>query len=152
MAADGASATGNSPGIGPRGYDVFLSHKSEHKPWVEWLARCLKASGRSVFLDIWNLVPGESWVEGLRRGVDECRAAVLVATPDVINSGWIREEYNALLQRRQATPEFKLVPIVFGDVPNLPFLLNLQGIDCRDPASTGPLRRSGPASPIASFT
>ena len=116
------------------GYDVFLSHKSEHKAWVEWLATSLRASGRSVFLDIWNLVPGESWVEGLRRGVDECRAAVLVATPDVINSGWIREEYNALLLRRQATPGFRLVPIVFGDIPNLPFLLNLQGIDCRDSA------------------
>ena len=105
MAMDGSRATGTVPG--PRGYDVFLSYKSEHKPWVEWLARSLQSAGRSVFLDIWNLVPGESWVEGLRRGVEECRAAVLIATPDVVNSGWIREEYNALLQRRQARPDFK---------------------------------------------
>lgn len=114
-------------------YDVFLSHKSEYKPWVEWLGRALQAQGRSVFLDIWNLKPGESWVEGLHRGLQNCRSAVLVATPEVVNSGWVREEYNSLLQRRQS-PDFRLVPIVFGEFPNLPFLANLQAVDCRDPA------------------
>lgn len=116
-------------------YDVFISHKSEYKPWVEWLGKALIAHGRSVFLDIWNLVPGESWVEGLHRGLDNCRAALLVATPEVVNSGWIREEYNALQQhRQQADSDFRLVPIVFGELPNLPFLANLQAVDCRDPA------------------
>jgi hypothetical protein len=115
-------------------YDVFISHKSEYKPWVEWLGKALIAHGRSVFLDIWNLVPGDSWVEGLHRGLDNCRAALLVATPEVVNSGWIREEYNALQRRRQQPDsDFRLVPIVFGELPNLPFLANLQAVDCRDP-------------------
>ncbi|MGH9896799.1 MAG: toll/interleukin-1 receptor domain-containing protein, partial [bacterium] len=80
---------------GPRpdfDYDVFLSHKSEHKPWVEWLARSLETCGRRVFLDTWNLVPGSNWVEGLHRGVESSRAAVLVATPEVVHSGWVRQE------------------------------------------------------------
>ena len=25
--------------------NIFISHKSEHKPWVEWLAKALKAKG-----------------------------------------------------------------------------------------------------------
>lgn len=115
-------------------YDVFVSHKSEHKPWVEWLSKALQSCGRSVFLDIWNLVPGENWLDGLRRGLDGARAAVLVATPEVVNSGWVRQEYAALQRRRQGEPNFRLIPIVFGDIPNLPFLKDLQAVDFRDPA------------------
>lgn len=29
-------------GAAAAGYDVFLSHKSEYKPWVEWLGRSLQ--------------------------------------------------------------------------------------------------------------
>lgn len=115
-------------------YDVFLSHKSEYRSWVEWLGRALQAQGRSVFLDHWNLVPGDSWVEGLHRGLESSRSAILVATPEVVNSGWVREEYAALLRRRNAGAGFRLVPLVFGDMPNLPFLKDLQAVDCRDPA------------------
>lgn len=114
------------------GYDVFISHKSEYKPWVIWLAEALKASGRSVFLDIWSLTPGENWLNGLHRGVQECRSAVLVATPEVVNSGWVRDEYNALKSRRESEPGFKLIPIVFGELPDLPFLGNIQAVDFRD--------------------
>jgi TIR domain-containing protein len=114
---------GNKRGRKPDyAYDVFISHKSEHKPWVEWLARALKTCGHSVFLDKWNLVPGNNWVEGLHRGIESSRAAVLVATPEVVNSGWVRQEYVALQRRRQANPDFRLVPIAFGELPNLPFL------------------------------
>lgn len=116
------------------GYDVFISHKSEHKPWVEWLSRALQSCGRTVFLDIWNLVPGETWLEGLHRGLKSSRSAVLVATPEVVHSGWVREEYAILQRRRQAEPSFRLIPIVFGEIPNLPFLHNLQAVDFRDPA------------------
>ncbi len=100
---------------------------------MEWLARALISSGRTVFLDIWNLVPGDSWVEGLHRGLNGCRAAVLVATPEVVNSGWVREEFDTLLRRRQSEPKFRFIPIVFGDLPNLHFLANLQVVDFRDP-------------------
>ena len=114
------------------GYDVFISHKSEYKPWVTWLADALQASGRSVFLDIWNLIPGENWLEGLHRGIQKCRAAVLVATPEVVNSGWVRDEYDALRSRREKEHGFKLIPIVLGELPELPFLGNLQAVDFRD--------------------
>lgn len=75
----------------PKTYDVFISHKSEHKPWVIWLAEALQSCGYSVFLDIWNLIPGDSWVEGLHQGLSQCRAAVLVALPRLsipVGCGW----------------------------------------------------------------
>lgn len=114
--------------------DIFISHKSEYKPWVDWLARMLQAQQRSVFVDNWHVVPAQSWIDGLHQGVQQCRSAVLVATPEAVNSGWVRLEYESLLQRRLADPNFKLVPLVLGELPNLPFLKNLQCVDCRNPA------------------
>ena len=114
--------------------DIFISHQSEFKPWVEWLARMLKAQGRSVFLDKWHLVPGSSWVEGLGQGLRQARSAILVATPEAVNSGWVRREHDKLVARSTAEPAFRYVPLVFGQLPGLPFLDTLQCVDCRDPA------------------
>ncbi len=119
---------------GEEPHDIFISHKSEFKPWVEWLAHALEDHGRSVFLDSWHLVPGELWLEGLHHAVQACKSAILVATPEAVNSGWVREEFAALQRRRHALPGFRIVPLVFGNLPNLPFLSNLQCVDCRDPA------------------
>lgn len=114
-------------------HDIFISHKSEFKPWVEWLARALQDHERSVFLDGWHLVPGDLWLEGLHSAVQTCKSAILVATPEAVNSGWVREEFAALQRRRHAQPGFRIVPLVFGNLPNLPFLSNLQCVDCREP-------------------
>ena len=47
-------------------YDVFLSHNSKDKPAVEHLAEKLEDdAGMRVFLDKWNLVPGDPWQEEL---------------------------------------------------------------------------------------
>jgi hypothetical protein len=77
--------------------DIFISHKSEYKPWVEWLARMLRAQQRSVFVDNWHVVAGQSWIDGL-----QCRSAVLVATPETVSSGWVRLEYESELQLLRA--------------------------------------------------
>lgn len=124
---------GDQTGDGVKSYDVFLSHKSEYKPWVKWFGRSLKACGRSVFLDEWDLVPGQSWILGLAQGLEHSRAAVLVATPEVVNSGWINTEYEQLMILQRKDPSFRFVPVVFGDLPNLPFLGTVQAVDARDP-------------------
>jgi hypothetical protein len=61
------------PAIEPT-FDVFFSHKSEHKPWVEWLFRALQSCKRSIFLDHWNLIPGDNWRESLHRGLECSRS------------------------------------------------------------------------------
>ncbi|MGH8589785.1 MAG: toll/interleukin-1 receptor domain-containing protein, partial [Gammaproteobacteria bacterium] len=56
------------------------------------------------------------------------------ATPEVVHSGWVRQEYAAFQRRRQADPAFRLIPIAFGELPNLPFLADIQAVDFRDPS------------------
>ena len=60
-------------------FDVFLSHSSAQKDWVEALARNLEDAGKRVFLDKWHLVPGEGYVAGLHQGMMRSRAVVVGA-------------------------------------------------------------------------
>lgn len=115
-------------------YDVFLSHRSLAKPWVECLARNLQARGCRVFLDDWELVPGHSFVEGLDTALRQARKGVLVATPGAVESGWVRMEYEAMLARSRREPDFSFVPLVFGEIPELPFLDTVHCVDFRDPS------------------
>lgn len=47
------------------GYDVFLSRNSADKPPMEQLARQLLDANIQPWLDRWNMVSGDPWLEGL---------------------------------------------------------------------------------------
>lgn len=127
---------GTSParGFSAQQPDVFISHSSVQKEWVETLADNLQRAGKTVFLDLWRLVPGKDWVDGLREGLASCRSAVLVVSPEALQSGWVREEYEVLKRRQARDPAFAIVPIVHSDVDGEPFYGSIQWVDFRDPA------------------
>ena len=60
---------------------------------------------------------------------------------DRVESGWVRLEYEALVKRRVEEPDFRFVPLVFGEIPDLPFLDSVLCVDFRDP-SPGAYRRA----------
>lgn len=115
-------------------YDVFISHKSDCKQWVKTLAENLKGEGIDVFLDIWELVPGSSIVDGLYRGLKGARKGIIVVTPEAFESGWVREEYSQMMMQKQERSDFSIIPVVLGhDVPDFPFMKDILWIDFREP-------------------
>jgi hypothetical protein len=44
-------------------YDLFISYRTTHRDWVETLAFNLKDQGYSVFLDQWELIPGQDFAQ-----------------------------------------------------------------------------------------
>lgn len=115
-------------------YDVFLSHSSVQKSWVEALARNLEAAGKRVFLDKWHLVPGQNYIPGLHEGIRKSRAAVLVVSPEAYHSGWVAREYEAFLSRAAQEPGFPIIPLIHGavDAP-MPFADLIHSVDFRPP-------------------
>jgi AAA15 family ATPase/GTPase len=114
-------------------YDVFISHKSDCKPWVRVLAQNLKTQGYNVFLDEWELVPGKNIVEGLYNSLQQSRNCVLVVTPEGIESGWVREEYSQMVIQKQEKAGFSIIPVVLGqEVPDFPFIKDILWVDFRN--------------------
>ncbi len=115
-------------------YDVFISYRHLDQPWVECLARNLAQVGYRVFLDVWELVPGNPWIDELDDALRATGRGILVATPEAIESGWVRMEYRSMLIRQADDPAFRFVPIVAGAIPEFPFLRTVQCVDFRDPS------------------
>ena len=96
-------------------YDVFLSHNSKDKPNVERLAERLEdEAGITVFLDKWNLVPGDPWQEELERALECSRAVAVFLGPSGISS-WHNEEMRSAIDRRTHNKEHRVIPVLLPD-------------------------------------
>lgn len=120
-------------------YDVFLSHNSKDKPAVETLAVRLADEARiKVWLDKWNLIPGEPWQEEIEHALDQAHTCAVFLGPHEFG-GWHHEEMRAALNRRVAdrTPKFRVIPVLLPgattpDCGKLPaFLSRLTWVDFR---------------------
>lgn len=101
---------------------------------VETLAGNLRATGRSVFFDRWELVPGRSFVTGLAEGLQRSRAMVLVVSPEAYQSGWVGRELDETLAARGR--DFPIIPVIHGGIEGaFPFLASLHWVDFRAPVA-----------------
>jgi hypothetical protein len=110
-------------------YDVFLSHGTPDKPWVETLAAELAALGLKAFLDRTEIGPGESFPEVLSRGLAASRFLVLVLSPRS-DRPWVRQEWAAFLAHHG--PQGRLLPVLLEPTEVPPLLAAIQQIDARD--------------------
>jgi tetratricopeptide (TPR) repeat protein len=110
-------------------YDVFLSHGTADKPWVETLAAELAALGLRPFLDRAEIGPGESFPEVLSRGLGASRFLVLVLSPRS-DRPWVRQEWAAFLAHHG--PQGRLLPVLLEPTEVPPLLAAIQQIDARD--------------------
>lgn len=118
-------------------FDVFLSHNSKDKPAVEALAeRLTEEEGLKVFLDIWNLIPGDPWQEDLEIALDKSRTVAVFLGPSGMG-GWHNEEMRNALNTRVRDRRRRVIPVLLpgtqmpeeGKIP--PFLTRLTWVDFR---------------------
>lgn len=99
---------------------VFLSHASEDKDrFVVGFARQLRESGVDVWLDQWEMKPGDSLVDKIfEEGLKDACAVIIVLSTTSVQKPWVREELNASVVNRISRGT-KLIPVVIDecDVP-----------------------------------
>ncbi len=124
MPATDAPSSTNTPS-----YDIFISYRTTRRPWVEVLADNLAAQGYKVFLDHRELVPGANFTRSIFDALKHSRLALLIATPEAAESGWVQEEYEYMFNRAKNDVDFRWIPIVLGEFTDFPFLSNIQAVD-----------------------
>ena len=98
-------------------FDVFLSHNSKDKPIVEQTAHKLEDMGIKVWLDKWNLIPGEPWQEDLEDALDESQTiAVFVGPHDI--SPWENEEMRSAIEERVRDKSRRVIPVLLPGAPD----------------------------------
>lgn len=95
---------------------VFLSHASEDKDrFVLRFARRLRERGVDVWLDKWEIQPGDSLVRKIfDEGLHGAAAVIIVVSSNSANKPWVREEIDASFVRR-VTEQTRLIPVVIDE-------------------------------------
>ena len=94
---------------------VFLSHASEDKKFVLDLASRLRQRGIDVWLDRWEILPGDSFVDKIfDEGIAQAKAVIVIISRHSVNKPWVREELNVAVVRK-INKVSKLIPVVIDD-------------------------------------
>ena len=80
-------------------YDVFLSHSHQDKTVVLRLAERLKSDGLRVWLDAFEMKPGDMTVPSIEKGLKESQVTLLIMSRSSLVYGWTKFERNTVMSR-----------------------------------------------------
>ena len=89
-------------------YDVFLSHSSKDKAVVRAVAERLREDGLRVWLDDWELQPGDSIPAKIEEGLEHSRVLVLCMSANAFGSDWAQLEAGTFRFRDPLNKERRL--------------------------------------------
>ena len=96
-------------------YDVFLSHSARDKPAVRKLAQRLKADGLRVWLDQWEIRPGDNIVRRIDEGLQSSRVLVLCTSGHALASDWTLLESGTFRFRDPTNRDRRFIPLRLDD-------------------------------------
>jgi 2-polyprenyl-3-methyl-5-hydroxy-6-metoxy-1,4-benzoquinol methylase len=100
-------------------YDVFLSHSSKDKSIVRAVAERLREDGLRVWLDDWELHPGDSIPAKIEEGLEYSRVLVLCMSAHAFGSDWAQLEAGTFRFRDPLNKERRFIPLRL-DVASIP--------------------------------
>ncbi len=91
--------------------EVFLSHSSRNRTFVNKLADVLREHGIPVWYSETNIVGAQQWHDEIGNALDRCDWFVLVISPSAVKSEWVKRE----LVRALMEPSYqdRIVPIMY---------------------------------------
>ena len=104
----------SSPNSIDREFDVFISHSTVDKPYVEPLVKALEAAGISVWFDKTSMEWGDSLLSEIDRGLIACRYGIVVFSKAFLaKKKWTEHELNALFAKEEPGKKV-ILPIWHG--------------------------------------
>jgi formylglycine-generating enzyme required for sulfatase activity len=96
-------------------YDVFLSYSSKDKIIVHALAERLKQNGLRVWLDKWEIKPGNLIPLKIQEGLEKSHTLLMCMSPAYFESEWGRMEHLTILFRNPTNTQRRLIPLLITD-------------------------------------
>src|SRR5215831_7584665 len=98
---------------------VFISHASADKPFVFRLAFELLAEGVPVWLDSWELGPGDPLITSLDSALDGSARVLVAMSSNATATKWVKYEVQKTLEAEDRLGQRLLVPIRMDGSPGL---------------------------------
>ena len=98
-------------------FDVFLSHSSKDKAIVRAVAELLRSDGLRVWLDEWEIKPGDSIPSKVEAGLEHSRVLVLFMSANAFGSDWAQLEAGTFRFRDPLNKDRRFIPVRLDDAP-----------------------------------
>lgn len=101
---------------------VFISHSSEDKDSVGTLAERLRQNNVDAWYADWEIRPGDSIVQKINQGLEECDVFVIVVSRNSVASRWVREELSSAVVKCIGD-KAQIIPVRLDESP-VPAVIN----------------------------
>lgn len=105
--------------------NVFLSHSSIDKKFVRKLANDLGVCEIDVWLDEWEIEPGDSIYKAISNGIEASKYVALVLSEAFLESKWATQEVESAFTKQMEQKSKVILPLVIEKV-KLPTLISGQ--------------------------
>lgn len=94
---------------------VFISYSSKDKAFVEKLSSRLVENHIGVWLDKWEMKPGDSLIDKIQKGLEDSSYLLVVLSKNYTESEWCKKEHNAGLMKELNSKQTVVIPIMLED-------------------------------------
>jgi hypothetical protein len=101
-------------------YDVFLSHSHKDVSIVHPLAERLRGDGLKVWLDDWEIEPGDSIPQKIGDGLERSRVLLMLLSENFNDSDWTKYESGTFLFSDPQNKQQRYIPVRL-DSAEVPF-------------------------------
>jgi hypothetical protein len=118
-------------------HDLFVSYSSRDRSFALKLANDLKEYGLTVWLDEWQVKPGQRLREGINDAIARCEYLLVLLSPHSIKSQWVKAELDSAMSRELEIKRTFVIPSLLGRIEDREIPLDLRGkawLDFRDEA------------------
>ncbi|MCM3883690.1 toll/interleukin-1 receptor domain-containing protein [Frankia sp. R82] len=98
---------------------MFVSHRGADAVLAEQLAEALRLAGHTVWLDIWEVIAGDSIVGAMNSGLAAADFVVLCLSSGTVEAPWISREWASTMARQLEGHPVRVLPAVLtgGSAP-----------------------------------
>ncbi|MFE5191908.1 toll/interleukin-1 receptor domain-containing protein [Streptomyces sp. NPDC056628] len=111
---------------------AFISHNHRDKPDVKPLAARLRLLGADVWLDSWEIHPGDSIPGKVNEALGLLDTVIVFWSANSSTSAWGEHRVGVALSRRLRDNSVRVIPIVLDDTPLPPLLEPIMWVSLAD--------------------
>ncbi|MFI6485100.1 toll/interleukin-1 receptor domain-containing protein [Nonomuraea sp. NPDC050663] len=114
---------------------VFLSHNHGDKPIVRVLAAQLRLVGADVWLDEWEILPGDSIPGAVEAALMAADTVLIIWSENASSSRWVGTEMATAITRHHNDGSVRLIPVRLDGTPLPGLLQHLRWVEMPDDSS-----------------
>ncbi|MBD0673314.1 toll/interleukin-1 receptor domain-containing protein [Streptomyces sp. CBMA156] len=119
-------------------HDVFVCYSSADRQQVVRIAERMRRKHLRVWLDDWELKPGDSIIKKVKSGIQHSRFMLAIVSENSMKSHWVQHELSASLFVEASRGSAEVIAAIVGHVgfDDLPQeLLRKHCLDMRNPSA-----------------